>query len=252
LKKEEIMSVQSLFVVILLLFFFMSNITAFNYNRTYDISVDIKPSQKYLAQIPSIAKSVNLRASCNTMLCSFYIFDEKEFKEYEDSKGERGRPLVSKLSIRANTIETLSIGPDKGKRTFKARYHGSLFIVIRNLGLGTTTVTGNVFYVVDIPSNVILAVVGGVLAVFGCFLSLLLCLHIVYTIRNQKKKRHEKMVFIQDPLKPNNETPKNYNTFYPQLDGYYVKSENDSPATPNTGIYGNHVQSSQALQQSQP
>lgn len=245
---------KSLLVLILLLFFFVSNIRAFNYNRTYDISVDIKPSQNYLAQIPSIAKSVNLRASCNTMLCSFYIFDEKELKEYEESKGERGRPLVSKLSIRANTIETLSIEPDNGKRTFKARYHGSLFIVIRNLGLGTTTVTGNIFYVVDIPSKFILAIVGGVLAAFGCFLSFLLCLHVLYTLRNQKKKKkkHEKKVYIQDPLKSNNETTKSYNTFYPQLDGYYVKSEQDSPATPNTGIYGNHVQSSQGLQQSQP
>ncbi len=170
-------------------------VNAVTFDRTFDISSRIPPLNSYLAQVPSIAYRANIRALCTETKCSFSIFDREQYQLYVSSEGKEGVPIVFKTAMTANTEVEVRIDADDQKRSFKTRYHGPLYVVIRNLGLESTDSRGTVHYVALLPGRMI--AMGAVVLVI-CFLSCItLCIGfpILYMNFEQRRrlKRHQEL-----------------------------------------------------------
>lgn len=162
------------------------------YDRTYELSGHISPLKTYLAQVPGIANRVRVSALCRDTRCSFSLFDKKQFELYVDSEGKEGTAIVHRTALTPNTEQVLNIDPDEDHRSFKTRFKGPLFVVVRNLGLEPTDVKGTVHYVALVQGRMIAV---GTLVLVICFLSCItVCvgLPICYmNYQNEKRLKHQ-------------------------------------------------------------
>jgi hypothetical protein len=157
------------------------------YNRTTSVSTDIESMQSYLSQIPAISTSCSVRLRCTSSACSFYLFDRHEFQLFKESKGQAGNALIRRENIEPNTVTTLLIMNDKGRHTFQNRFHGSLYVVVRNTGDRVTQVTGNLSHVIIVPDYIIWLVAVGLFFLFGVCVTMVLSVYAVYMYYQTKK-----------------------------------------------------------------
>ena len=188
-------------VVMMILLLMMTRSTfGLVYNRTMSVSTTVESFQFYLSQIPSFATSCSIRLSCTNEICSYYVFDREQFMLFKETQGEEGTALIERIGVLPNTVQVLQILQTKQKQTFQHLYHGSLYLVVRNIGSSDTPITGVVSYVIYLPDWVIWLVTMGVVIAFGiCTLSALL-LVLLHMYRQTKKAElaHERLTLIPE------------------------------------------------------
>ena len=167
---------------------------AYTFNRTSTISTFVQPLRAYVTWIPGIASSTGIEASCDTMLCAFYYFDAQQFAIYANSSGTQGVPIASHIALLPNTVVKLEITSDASKQSFNKRFGSSLFLVVRNLGINNTLVSGTKYVTINIR-NWLIGIVLGMLTTWCLFCCLCCTCFVRILCRPRTKTVYEKIYY---------------------------------------------------------
>lgn len=131
-----------LLIACVVLFTQAHSVSALELNFTKSFSQNVQASHFWSKKISRFSSFCQLQAYCDTVLCVFYIFDQSQFRVFQNSNGQKGNPIAMKASILPNSLVTLRIGPDGEKTAFRKRYGGPLYMAVTNVGQRQTLVKG--------------------------------------------------------------------------------------------------------------
>jgi hypothetical protein len=214
MKIQQSVSILTITLIVL----FSYKVQCANFNVTTVIDSFISPFNVHVGWIPAISTSTGIQAKCDTMLCSFYLFNSEQLQIYIQSNGTSGTPIVSEIAFFPNTVITLNIPSNAQQDNFKTRYGGPVWLVIRNLGINNTHVTGTRFAYIYVATWILaivpLAIVSPCLCCVCC-----ICCCICMCCR-RKNRKYERLL---EPAVVNNNS---YNTIYPQV---YSQQQQQAP-----------------------